>query len=142
MSKEPTDLDDDYNFSRKTYYELIETAREMIPKLAGLCDESEHPRAFEVLFKALKDTADANDKFLELQRRKQVIDRDNGDDHSGALTEQETETKAIAFDGSTDDLLARIEKLNSEKKMSEEAIDVDYEEADGPEPAVENDKEA
>ena len=40
---------DDYDYSRETYYDLIEKGRESLDLMIEVARESEHPRAFEVL---------------------------------------------------------------------------------------------
>ena len=46
------DVKDDYDFSRRTYKDLITTGVRSLDVLAELARESEHPRAFEVLSKS------------------------------------------------------------------------------------------
>ena len=47
MSEEKT-IKADYEYSRDTYYELIEKGRESLDFMIEVARESEHPRAFEV----------------------------------------------------------------------------------------------
>ena len=47
--KDKKDIKDDYEFSRRTYKDLINTGMGSLDTLAELARESEHPRAFEVL---------------------------------------------------------------------------------------------
>ena len=49
------DIKDDYEFSRKTYKDLIYTGTRSMDVLAELARESEHPRAFEVLAQTIKN---------------------------------------------------------------------------------------
>ena len=67
--------------------------------LAELARESEHPRAFEVLSRAIKDVGDTTDKLMELQKNKKALNKE----------EEETEKKRLVtnnnlFVGSTADL--------------------------------------
>ena len=52
------DIKDDYEFSRETYKNLIKVGTMSLETLAELARESEHPRAFEVLSKSIKDIGD------------------------------------------------------------------------------------
>ena len=52
---EDKDVKDDYEFSRKTYKDLIHTGTRSMDVLAELARESEHPRAFEVLSQTIKN---------------------------------------------------------------------------------------
>ena len=54
------DIKDDYEFSRKTYKDLIYTGTRSMDVLAELARESEHPRAFEVLSQTIKNIGRAN----------------------------------------------------------------------------------
>ena len=45
----PTQTTDDYEYSRETYYDLIEKGKDALEDMINVARESEHPRAFEVL---------------------------------------------------------------------------------------------
>ena len=64
------DIKDDYEFSRNTYKDLIRTGTSSLDVLAELARESEHPRAFEVLSKTIKDLGDTTEKLMNLQKQK------------------------------------------------------------------------
>ena len=91
------DINDDYKFSRDTYKELISTGMNSLDTLAEIARESEHPRAFEVLSKSIKDIGDVTDKLMSLQKNKQDL-----------VGKKEEETSKITnnnmFIGSTTDL--------------------------------------
>jgi len=63
-------IEDDFEYSRATYYELLEKGREGLDLMMEVARESEHPRAFEVLSSMLKQQAEVNDKLMELQKKK------------------------------------------------------------------------
>ena len=44
-----------------------------LDSLAEIARESEHPRAFEVLAKSIKDIGDVTDKLMSLQKSKQDL---------------------------------------------------------------------
>ena len=67
------DINDDYTFSRDTYKELISTGMNSLDSQAEIARESEHPRAFEVLAKSIKDIGDVTDKLMSLQKSKQDL---------------------------------------------------------------------
>jgi len=65
----------DYEYSRDTYYDLIEKGRESLDLMIQVARESEHPRAFEVLSNMIKDIANVNDKLMELNKKqKELLD--------------------------------------------------------------------
>lgn len=74
LTERQKQINDDYIYVRNNYYELIEDAKKQLKNLENVCENSEHPRAFEVYFKAVKDLADACDKFMKHQREKQIVD--------------------------------------------------------------------
>ena len=93
------DIKDDYEFSRRTYRDLINTGVGSLDTLAELARESEHPRAFEVLSRAIKDVADTTEKLMALQADKKKLSQED---------EEEKKAKAITnnnlFVGSTTEL--------------------------------------
>jgi|TARA_B110000908_G_scaffold46977_1_gene57294 hypothetical protein len=93
------EIKDDYEFSRKTYKDLINTGVGSLDVLAELARESEHPRAFEVLSQAIKNIGDTTDKLMALQKNKKDL---------AVETKAEENAKRITnnnvFVGSTTDL--------------------------------------
>ena len=69
------DVSDDYELSRDTYKELIEAGKAGLEGMAMLAQESEHPRAYEVLATLIKQTADVTDKLMDLQKKKVEIQK-------------------------------------------------------------------
>ena len=67
------DVKDDYDFSRRTYKDLINVGTRSLDVLAELARESEHPRAFEVLSKSIKDNGDTTEKIMKLQKDKEDL---------------------------------------------------------------------
>lgn len=99
VNKDKKDIKDDYELARTTYKDLIQTGMRSLDVLAELARESEHPRAFEVLSRAIKDVGDTTDKLMELQKNKKALNKE----------EEETEKKRLVtnnnlFVGSTADL--------------------------------------
>lgn len=75
MTKKNDNIDNDYEYSRETYYDLLEKGRESMELMVEVARESEHPRAFEVLSNMMKNMADINDKLMALNKAKKEIDR-------------------------------------------------------------------
>jgi hypothetical protein len=87
----------DYEYSRETYYDLIEKGRESLELMIEVARESEHPRAFEVLAGMIKGIADVNDKLMDLNKKQKELLKD--DRPADAIT-----TNNNLFVGSTTDL--------------------------------------
>ena len=73
MTKEPDNITNDYNYSRQTYYDLIEKGKESLDLMIEVARESEHPRAFEVLSGMIKNVSDVNDKLMDLNKKNKDI---------------------------------------------------------------------
>ena len=91
------DVKDDYEFSRKTYKDLIYTGTRSMDVLAELARESEHPRAFEVLSQTIKNIGDTTEKLMALQKQKKDLQKDEKE-------EAKQVTNNNMFVGSTTDL--------------------------------------
>ena len=91
------DIKDDYEFSRKTYKDLIYTGTRSMDVLAELARESEHPRAFEVLSQTIKNIGDTTEKLMALQKQKRDLTQEERE-------ESKKVTNNNVFVGSTADL--------------------------------------
>ena len=78
--------------------------------LAELARESEHPRAFEVLSRAIKDVADTTEKLMDLQKRKKDLNKEEQE-----ILKREAITNNNLFVGSTADLQKMILDQSKEK---------------------------
>lgn len=72
--KNNKDIQDDYEYSREKYRELIDNSSEALHGMMALASESEHPRAYEVLSGMVKNIADVTDKLMDLQKKKEEIE--------------------------------------------------------------------
>jgi hypothetical protein len=70
----PNDPKEDYDYTRKNLYNLIEKGQEAINGILELAQESEHPRAFEVAGQLIKSVGDVTDKLLDLQKKMKDLD--------------------------------------------------------------------
>ena len=86
----------DYEYSRDTYYDLIEKGRESLELMIEVARESEHPRAFEVLSNMIKGIADVNDKLMDLNKKQKDLQKED--------KPAETTTNNNLFVGSTTEL--------------------------------------
>ena len=93
---------DDYDYSRETYYDLIEKGRESLDLMIEVARESEHPRAFEVLSNMIKGISDVNDKRKDINKEEfQQIEHQTNNLFVGTTTDlqrllqKEKETKII-----------------------------------------------
>jgi len=105
---------DDFEYSRQTYYELVEKGKESLELMIEVARESEHPRAFEVLSNMIKSISDVNDKLVDMQKKKRdLLLTDTNKDSNNKLTQNNI------FVGSTSDLQKMLQK-----QVEETSIDV------------------
>tara|TARA_B100001063_G_scaffold36094_1_gene29672 strand:+ start:1507 stop:1884 length:378 start_codon:yes stop_codon:yes gene_type:complete len=72
---EEKNIDNDYKYSRDTYYELVEKGKQSLELMIEVARESEHPRAFEVLSGMIKNISDVNDRLMDLNKKKKDIEK-------------------------------------------------------------------
>ena len=75
-TEDKKNIKDDYETSRDTYLELIESGKRGLDLMVEVARESEHPRAFEVLSGMIKNVADVTDKLMDLNKKHKDIKAD------------------------------------------------------------------
>ena len=63
------DINTDYDYSRESYYSLIEKGQEAIQGILDVAKEGQHPRAYEVALAGIKNVADTVDKLQDLNKK-------------------------------------------------------------------------
>jgi hypothetical protein len=84
--KDTENISNDYEYSRGNLIDAIEKGNEALSTMLELASQSQHPRAFEVFATLLKTVTDSNKDLLELSRKKQLLDRENGDSRPNKVT--------------------------------------------------------
>ncbi len=115
MSKENGDKENDYEFARETLYDMICKGREGMEEMLEVAKESEHPRAYEVLAKLMKDTADVSNQLLRLQQQKKDLEKEDAPKPKELPAGQTN-----VFIGSTTDLQRMLQDVNNEKEVTAE----------------------
>jgi hypothetical protein len=97
-------LDDDFEYARGNLYQVIEQGSHALTDLLEVAQQSQHPRAFEVVSTLVRTLSDANMTLMDITKKKQdiEIDRDGG---KGPNTVNNN-----LFVGSTGDLQKLIKK--------------------------------
>ena len=75
-NKEESEADIDYKYARENLYTIIEKGQESLNTLVDVAQQSQHPRAFEVVSQLVKTLSDTNKYLLELQKKIKVINKD------------------------------------------------------------------
>jgi hypothetical protein len=112
--KATKDINSDYEYSRSNYYDLIDSGKEAIEEMLELAKETQHPRAFEVLGKMIKDISDVNDRLIKLQKTKKEITA------TDTNTSKDGVTNNNLFIGSTTDLQRLLADASNEKEVVNE----------------------
>ena len=68
VDESKTDIDNDYDYSRENYYNLIEKGQQAIEGILDIAKEGQHPRAYEVAGQLIGQVAQVTDKLQDLQR--------------------------------------------------------------------------
>lgn len=104
VKKEPTQQDNDFQYARENFYNVIEKGTEAIEDMLNIARASEHPRAYEVLSTLMKTIIDANKDLVEMGKKK-------------ALEEKPEESKRVTnnnlFVGSTAELQQLIKDMRN-----------------------------
>lgn len=68
--KPPIDCyDEDYQYTRGNLYSLIQKAQQAVDEVLEVAQQSDSPRAYEVVFQGIKHAADVTDKLIDLQQK-------------------------------------------------------------------------
>tara|TARA_R100000455_G_C6146809_1_gene37693 strand:+ start:43 stop:390 length:348 start_codon:yes stop_codon:yes gene_type:complete len=97
MSNNERNIKSDYDYSRETYYDLLEKGRASLEDMIEVARSSEHPRAYEVLAGMIKNLSDVNDKLMDLNKKNKDINQEEVKQVTGNTTNN-------VFLGSTADL--------------------------------------
>ena len=67
--KNKEDIDNDYKYSRESYFNLIEKGQEAIQGILDIAAEGQHPRAYEVVGQLIGQVGGTVDKLQDLQKK-------------------------------------------------------------------------
>lgn len=104
------DLDTDYKEARDNYKGLVTKGNHAIDHLLAIASDTEHPRAFEVVATLIKNTAEANEKLLNMQKQMREMKGLTKKESGGVNVD-----KAI-FVGSTSQLNKLLKAKNSDNE--------------------------
>jgi hypothetical protein len=101
---------EDFTFARANIREVVENASDAIAKLSVIADQSQNPRAFEVLAKLMDSVVNASKHLLEIQKDIRVIDKPDVPNNDQGKTVNNN-----LFVGSTSELAKVIADMNKQK---------------------------
>jgi len=97
----PKDAEQDFDYSRSNYYELIEKGNLALDGILEVAKESQHPRAYEVAATMMKNLSDMTDKLMLLQQQRKQLE-------GGTNKAPQVQVDKAVFVGSTADLLKKL----------------------------------
>lgn len=101
-------LDNDFEYARGNLYQVIENGSNALTELLEVAQQSQHPRAFEVVATLVRTLSDANIALMDLSKKKQNIETTaNGGNNPSTVNN-------TLFVGSTGDLQKLIKKQINE----------------------------
>lgn len=101
-------LDNDFEYARGNLYQVIENGSNALTELLEVAQQSQHPRAFEVVATLVRTLSDANIALMDLSKKKQNIEvTANGGKNPSTVNN-------TLFVGSTGDLQKLIKKQINE----------------------------
>ena len=106
ISEARNKIEDDYDHARNNLRELLLNGQSALTTALSVAQQSEHPRAIEVVGNLMKQLADINQQLLDLHQQKQKLDGPK----EGSKKEV-TNNNAI-FVGSTAELSKMLTKMN------------------------------
>lgn len=98
----------DYQQARESMKDMIHTGTGVIESLARVAEESESPRAYEVLANTLKTITEMNKALMELHTDAQKLM------HQDKESPQTVNNTQFVFNGSTEDLQKALMKKDGE----------------------------
>ena len=100
--REPTQQENDYEYARENFYNVIEKGTEALEQMMDVARASEHPRAYEVISTLMKTLVDANKDLVDMGNKK-------------AKEEEPKEEKKVTnnnlFVGSTNELQQMLKQM-------------------------------
>ena len=104
ISDKGEDKEKDYQYARAQIYDIVEKMQESLNGAMEVAQQSDHPRAYEVVFQGAKHTADAVEKLQDLHKK--MTDVENQEEKAAVNQTQNN----IFMSGSTADLIKMLKE--------------------------------
>ena len=104
VSDKSEDTEKDYQYARAQLYDLVEKMQESIDGAMEVAQESEHPRAFEVVFQGAKHAADVVEKIGDLHKKMKDLEVEE------VKVSQQNTTNNVFMAGTTADLMKMLKE--------------------------------
>ena len=111
ISDKSTDREKDYQYQRAQLYNIVEKMQESLNDAMEVAAESQHPRAFEVVFNGAKNAADVVDKLADLHKKTKDLEVEE----VKLQQNNQTTTNNVFMTGSTADLMKMLKESQKDK---------------------------
>ena len=108
------DREKDYQYARGELYNIVGKMQEALNGAMEVAQQSDHPRAFEVVFQGAKHTADVLDKLQDLQKKQKDITKEETTTSSDSVNNGTVNNVFMA--GTTSDLLKMLKDSQQNDK--------------------------
>jgi len=98
------DREKDYTYARSQLYNIVEKMQESLNDAMDVAQQSEHPRAYEVVFNGAKHAADIVDKLADLHKKMNDLEKDDPKPTAS------TQVQNNMFVGSTSELMKMLKE--------------------------------
>ena len=109
LSDKKDDREKDYQYARAQLYNIVEKMQESLDSAMEVAQESEHPRAFEVVFNGAKNAADVVDKINDLHKKMKDLEVEEV-----KVQQHNNTTNNIMMTGSTAELINMLKASQKE----------------------------
>jgi hypothetical protein len=106
VSNEPTEQDNDFQYARENFYNVIEKGTQALEDMIDVAKASEHPRAYEVIATIMKTLTDANKDLVKMGEDRAVRKEKKEEKEDGGVTNN-------LFVGSTAELQQMLKDMRS-----------------------------
>ena len=75
ISDKSEDKEKDYQYARAQLYDIVEKMQESLDGAMEVAQQSDHPRAYEVVFNGAKNASDVVDKLADLHKKMADVEK-------------------------------------------------------------------
>lgn len=111
ISNKTEDNEKDYRYARAQIYDLVEKMQEAVDGALEVAQQSDHPRAYEVVLNGAKNTAEVVEKLGDLHKKMKDVDDASSKPN---VVQQGGTQQNIFMTGSTADLMKALKEANKE----------------------------
>lgn len=122
VEKATTELQNNDKLSTETLQELVQQGREAVTMMLAIAQNTEHPRAFEVLSQLLKTVADNAKDLLEVEKKRAEINKLKNE-KANAPAANGPRTQNNLFIGSTTELLKAMQAAKLQEAIPEAEVE-------------------